>query len=341
MLDLECTRGFKLDSMKRTLGRSNIEVSALGMGCWAIGGPFWSGDQPLGWGEVDDTESIRAIHAALEHGVTFFDTADVYGAGHSEIVLGKALEKRREDVVIATKFGNQFDSITKQTTGSSASPEYIRSALDASLKRLGTSYIDLYQFHLGGNDLTEAALARDTLEELVATGKIRSYAWSTDDPTRAALFAEGTHCAAVQHTLNVLEDNSEMLELCQNLNLASINRGPLAMGLLTGKFSSGTSLQASDVRAKTPDWMVYFKDGVPNPEWLKKLESVREILTSGGRTLTQGALAWLWSRSSKTIPIPGFRTVKQVQENAKALEFGALSERQFLEVEKILRGIKY
>ena len=326
-----------LHSMKRILGRRNIEISALGMGCWAIGGPFWSGDQPLGWGEVDNNESTRAIHAALEMGVTFFDTADVYGAGHSEMVLSKALAGQREKVVIATKFGNQFDSTSKQITGSSATPEYIRFALDASLTRLQTTYIDLYQLHTGDLAIPDAVIARDTLEELVATGKIRAYAWSTDDPTRAALFAQGLHCAAVQHTLNVLEDNAEMLEVCQNLNLASINRGPLAMGLLTGKFSSGTSLQVSDVRAKSPDWMVYFKDGVPNPEWLAKLESVREILTSNGRTLAQGALAWLWSRSPKTIPIPGFRTVKQVEENAKALEFGALSEAQFLEVEKILR----
>jgi aryl-alcohol dehydrogenase-like predicted oxidoreductase len=322
--------------MKRTLGRSKIEISALGMGCWAIGGPFWAGDQPLGWGQVDDTESTRAIHAALEYGVTFFDTADVYGAGHSERMLGKALAGKREKVVIATKFGNQFDQSSKQVTGSSAVPEYIRAALDASLERLGTNYIDLYQFHLNGHDLTEAAVARDTLEELVTAGKIRTYAWSTDDPTRAAVFAEREHCTAVQHTQNVLEDNKEMLELCQDLNLASINRGPLAMGLLTGKFSGGSSLQSSDVRAKSPDWMVYFKDGVPNPEWLKKLESVREVLTSNGRTLTQGALAWIWARSPKTIPIPGFRTVKQVEENVKALEFGALTQAQFLEVERIL-----
>jgi aryl-alcohol dehydrogenase-like predicted oxidoreductase len=322
--------------MKRILGRSTIEVSALGMGCWAIGGPFWAGEQPLGWGEVDDAESTRAIHAALELGVTFFDTADVYGAGHSEIVLGKALAGKRDQVVIATKFGKQFDPVAKQITGSSAAPDYIRAALNASLERLGTNFIDLYQFHLNGHDLTEAAIARDVLEELVVTGKIRAYAWSTDDPTRAAVFAEGFHCTAVQHAQNVLEDNADMIALCEKSNLASINRGPLAMGLLTGKFSSGQHLQASDVRAQTPDWMVYFKDGVPNPEWLSKLESVREILTSGGRTLTQGALAWLWARSPNTIPIPGFRTVKQVEENARALEFGALKQTQFLEVEKIL-----
>ncbi len=328
--------GFKLRAVKRILGRSNIEVSALGMGCWAIGGPFWSGEQPLGWGEVSDDESTKAIHAALAHGVNFFDTADVYGAGHSETVLGKALAGKREQVVIATKFGIQFETHSKQITGASASPEYIRTALKASLERLNTEYIDLYQLHLGDHDLTEAAAARDTLEKLVVSGKIRAYAWSTNDPNRAALFAEGNHCAAVQHTENILEDNAQMLELCKSQKLASINRGPLAMGLLTGKFSNGANLQASDVRAKTPDWMVYFKDGVPNPEWLAKLESVREILCANGRSLTQGALAWLWARSPQTIPIPGFRTVKQVEENAKALEFGALSPTQFLEIEGIL-----
>ena len=95
--------------MKRVLGRSGIEVSALGMGCWAIGGPFWSGETPLGWGEVDDEESIRAVHTALDLGVNFFDTANVYGAGHSERVLGRALAGRRSDIVIATKFNALFD----------------------------------------------------------------------------------------------------------------------------------------------------------------------------------------------------------------------------------------
>jgi aryl-alcohol dehydrogenase-like predicted oxidoreductase len=90
----------------RTLGRSGIKVSALGMGCWAIGGPFWDGETPVGWGKVDDEESIRAVHRALELGVNFFDTADVYGAGHSERVLARALEGRRQEVVVATKFSN-------------------------------------------------------------------------------------------------------------------------------------------------------------------------------------------------------------------------------------------
>ena len=104
----------------RTLGRSGIEVSAVGMGCWAIGGPLWAGDNAVGWGKVDDEESIRAIHRAIELGVTFFDTADVYGAGHSERVLAGALGGKRDNVVIATKFGNIFNEDTKQITGSDA-----------------------------------------------------------------------------------------------------------------------------------------------------------------------------------------------------------------------------
>lgn len=136
--------------MKRTLGRSGIEVSALGMGCWAIGGLYWSGETPLGWGEIDDDESIRAIHASLDRGVNFFDTANVYGAGHSERVLGRVITGRRSRVVIATKFNAVFDETTRRMTGSDPSPEAIRKACEESLRRLNTEYIDLYQFHDNG-----------------------------------------------------------------------------------------------------------------------------------------------------------------------------------------------
>ena len=151
----------------RRIGRLGPEVSAIGMGCWAIGGPFWAGTQPLGWGEVDDKESIAAIHRALELGVTFFDTANIYGCGHSERVLGQALKEVRDRVVIATKFGNTFDEASRQKTGQDASPEGIRNACDASLRRLDTDHIDLYQFHLNDYDPIKAVGVRETLEDLV------------------------------------------------------------------------------------------------------------------------------------------------------------------------------
>jgi len=309
----------------------------MGLGCWAIGGPFWAGDDAVGWGKVDDDESIGAIHRALDLGVNFFDTADVYGTGHSERVLGHALAGRRDQVVIATKFGNTFDESTRQITGSDASPEYVRQACEASLQRLNTDYVDLYQFHLNDYDPDQAGAVRDVLEELVKEGKIRYYGWSTDFPDRARVFAEGPNCTTVQHQMNVLEDAGPMIALCEQLGLGSINRGPLAMGLLTGKYRADSKLASDDVRGdKSPAWMKYFEDGKPNPEWLKKLEAIREILTSGGRTLAQAALAWIWARSEQTIPIPGFRTVRQVEENCAAMQFGPLSAKQMREIDTLL-----
>jgi aryl-alcohol dehydrogenase-like predicted oxidoreductase len=307
------------------------------MGCWAIGGPFWSGETPIGWGEVDDEESIRAIHKALDLGVNLFDTANVYGAGHSERVLARAFDGRRSQVVIATKFNAVFDETTRQVTGSDTSPEGIRQACEDSLRRLNTEYIDLYQFHDNGYPADKAAPVRDTLEALVKEGKIRTYGWSTDFPERAQVFAQGPKCSAVQLQLNVLDDNPDMIALCEKENLAALNRGPLAMGLLTDKYTTKVKIAADDVRGeKSPEWMKYFKDGKPNPEWAAKRDAIREILTSKGRTLSQGALAWNWARSEKTLPIPGFRTVAQVQENAGAMQFGPLTTEQMNEINKLL-----
>ncbi len=323
--------------MTRALGRSGIQVSALGMGCWAIGGPFWNGAAPLGWGEVDDKQSVRAIHRARELGVTFFDTANVYGAGHSERVLARALKGSRGQIVIATKFNRVFDEATRQVTGSDCSPPAIRAACEASLRRLETDYIDLYQFHDGGYPADQAGPVRETLEELVRAGKIRAYGWSTDFADRARVFAEGPNCASIQLQLNVLDDNPEVIAVCERSRLAAINRGPLAMGLLTDAYAADTKPGADDVRGRrSPEWMKYFKDGRPNPEWLHKRDAIREILTAEGRTVAQGAIGWLWARSICTIPIPGFRTVKQVEDNAAALNRGALGAEQMLEIARIL-----
>jgi aryl-alcohol dehydrogenase-like predicted oxidoreductase len=312
------------------------ETPAIGMGCWAIGGPFWFGTQPLGWGEVDDKESVAAIHKALDLGINFFDTANIYGCGHSERVLGSALKGVREQVIIATKFGNTFDESTRQKIGQDASPKGIRKACDESLQRLGTTYIDLYQFHLNDYDPMEAAGVRETLEELVTAGKIRSYGWSTDFPERAKVFAEGKHNVAVQHELSVFFDAPEVLRFCEERGLASINRSPLAMGLLTGKFDEKSRLNTDDVRGIQPVWLRYFDKGQPKPEWLERLAAIRKILGSDGRTLTQGALAWIWARSPQTIPIPGFRTVKQVEENVAALRFGPLNGPAVQEIADLL-----
>jgi aryl-alcohol dehydrogenase-like predicted oxidoreductase len=328
--------------MRRTLGRSGIEVSGIGMGCWAIGGPFYRDGQPCGWGEVDDEESVRAVHRALDLGVDFFDTADVYGAGHSERVLARALAGRREQAVIATKWGNVFDEDTKQMTGRGEDPAYLREAVDASLRRLGTDYIDLYQLHLNDLALDKAAELLGTLEALVEEGKIRSYGWSTDFAERAESWGgAGERCTAIQHDFSLMYGTKpEVLEAAERHGLASINRGPLAMGLLTGKYKADTRIGADDVRGSTLPWMVLFKDGRPAPEYLAKLEAVRDVLTADGRTLAQGALGWLWAVSDATVPIPGCRTVAQVEENAGALERGPLTSGQVKEIEALLAVLR-
>ncbi len=324
------------EEFKRKLGRSRIEVSPLGLGCWAIGGPFFYAGMYDGWGDVDDAESIKAIHKALELGINFLDTADCYGVGHSEEVIGKALAGKRNSIVVATKFGNFGNEATKTLHGVDLTPDYIERACDASLKRLNTDYIDVYQLHEGNILISDVEPVCMTLDKLVKKGKIRTYGWSTDFIDGAKLFAERPNCSVIQHCLNIFEDAPQLVKFCENNGLASINRSPLAMGFLTGKFNAESLLPKDDVRGAGHSWIQYFKDGKPVPEFLDKLSSVKEILTSNGRTLVQGAIAWIWGKSGNTIPIPGFKTTKQVEENAKAMDFGPLSQAQMDEIDGIL-----
>lgn len=327
--------------MKRILGRSGIETSALGMGCWAIGGPWLINNSPAGWSEVDDNESLRAIEHALELGATFFDTAANYGAGHSERLLAKAFKGRRDKVVIATKFGYLVDEAAKMVKHYDATEEgsdvasRLRADVEASLGRLETDYIDVYQLHVWGLEIERALAVRDVLEELVKEGKIRTYGWSTDRLDAIQAFATSPNCGVIQQQLSVLDGNMELLALCEERNLASINRGPLGMGLLTGKFAPDSTFASDDVRHNA-QWHPGFKDGRPTQEWLDKLASIREVLTSGGRSLAQGALGWIWARSPLTFPIPGFKTVAQVDENCKAMQFGPLNPAQMQEIDTIL-----
>jgi aryl-alcohol dehydrogenase-like predicted oxidoreductase len=321
---------------QRMLGRGGIEVSALGLGCWAIGGPFLLDGRADGWGAVDDAKSIRAIHQAIDLGVTFFDTADVYGTGHSERVLGKAVAGRRDKLIVATKFGYTYDEERRAVSGTNTAPEYIRRACEASLRRLQTDYIDLYQLHVGDVQLDQTAEIWATLDQLKQEGLIRSYGWSTGDARRAGAFARGSHGTALQHPANVLMDAPEIFATCAEHNLASITNSPLAMGLLSGKFDNRSRLPADDVRGSGHGWVAYFAEGKPRQEYLDKLAAVREILTSEGRSLAQGALAWLWARSAQTIPIPGFKTVRQAAENAQAMHFGPLTPAQVQEIEALL-----
>ena len=322
--------------LKRTLGKSKLEVSALGMGCWAIGGP-WTWDQPgqepypAGWGDTDDEESIRAVHAVLEAGVNFFDTAANYGAGHSEVVLGLALKGKRDGVVIATKFGHIVNEEKKTVYGDNDQIlKNVRADVENSLRRLQTDYIDIYQLHAGDYDPKLAVELSSILEELVSAGKIRWYGWSTDVVDSAREFASGEHCTSIQFRLNAIYDNADMRKVCADFDLAGINKDPLNKGILTGKFSTNSRFPDNDIRSRAD-----FSD----PELAKRfklVDELRDIFTSNGRTMAQGALAYIWALDGRMVPIPGFKSVKQVQDNAGAMEFGPLTETQVKEIQSVV-----
>lgn len=326
-----------MNILQRKLGKSGIEVSPLGFGCWAVGGPFKLFGLPDGWGAVDDTESLRAIHSAIDLGVNFFDTADAYGTGHSEEVLGEAFKGIRSKIVIATKGGFVYDSGARELVGEDTSPEYIRTALEASLKRLKTDYVDLYQIHNGAMPEENIEPLFFELDKLVVDGKIRTYGWSTWGRENVQVFANKTKGTVIQSKANVFTYDQQVSDLCQSSQLAFINNAPLAMGILSGKFNENTRFSPDDVRGAAHEWTEYFENGKPKQNFLTKLESVKEILRSEGRTVAQGALAWLWAKSENNIPIPGFKTVKQAQENAKAMAFGPLSNVQMEQIEALLR----
>ena len=321
-------------------------IPRLGMGCWAIGGPFKRGDQEIGWGKVDDAVSIAAIRRAVDLGIRYFDTADVYGASHSEKVLAEALAGMDEEIFISTKFGNTFDATARRLTGTGDTPDYIRSAIDGSLRRLHKERLDLVFFHLRDHPMERSAPVFETLADLRAEGKIAAFGWSTDDVQRAEAFADMDGFVSVQHDMNLLHPSSaraptspasEMIRLVAAKNLVAVARQPLAMGLLTGGFRMNEQrFAADDLRADGPEWLSYFVNGRPNPNLLAKVEAVRELLSTDGRTVAQGALAWIWAKSPLVVPIPGFRNVRQVEENAGGLDKGPLSADVMAEIDRVM-----
>ncbi len=312
-------------------------IPRLGLGCWAIGGPMRTGDQPLGWGAVDDATSIAAIRRGVDLGIRYFDTADAYGAGHSEELLAQALDGTSEDIFISTKLGNTFNPATRELTGISDSPDYVRTAVEGSLRRLGRERLDLVFFHVNHHPVDRTAPVFAVLDELRQAGKVAAYGWSNDDVEGVAAFAGMDGFTAVQHDMNLFRPADEMSQFVVNKGLVAMARQPLAMGLLTGKFRMGErGFAANDIRAAGPEWLSYFIDGVPNPDLLRKVEAARDLLTSDGRTVAQGALAWIWARSPRVVPIPGFKTVAQVEDNVRALEYGPLAADAMAEIDRIL-----
>jgi len=303
---------------------AGTEVPRIGLGCWAIGGPFYGGGNPLGYGDVSEDEASATIEAAWNGGVRLFDTAAVYGAGLSERRVGAALANL-DGAVIVTKIGFHFDETSKEVTGQLETAEEVRPAVEACLSRLGRDTIDLVFLHLNTMEIDAARPVFEALEALQEEGLIRAHGWSTDFPDRAAAMTDLPGFQAVQHGVNVMADVPTITDQLVRDNIWALNRSPLAMGLLTGKYKVGDGVGENDVRANSFDWLAYFKDGIVQPEFVEMLEQVRALLQSDGRTMGQGALSWLLARSPRNIPIPGARSAAQAAENAGALEFPPLS----------------
>ena len=326
----------------RILGRSGIEVSAMGLGGLPIGGMFWRTDYdsvpwqtdrskpfPGGWGPVDDDESIRAIRAGLDLGISLIDTSSSYGCGHSERIIGKAIAGRRHDVVISTKFGNAIDEEKKIYIGHDVEPDSIRASCEGSLRRLSTDCIDVFLLHWSGYDGDPEPIV-EVLEGLLAAGKVRTYGWSNHQVELMERFTVHENFSAVEFPHSVFQRVPRMLALCEAQDIGALIRSPLGMGLLTGKFNAETTFPEDDIRR---GWNL--RKG-RMADILQAIDGIRDVLTSDGRTLAQGALAWIWAQSERAVPIPGFKTVAQVTENAKAMELGPLSEEQVGEIERLL-----
>ena len=307
-----------------------------GMGCWAIGGPFFAGESSLGWGKVDDAESVRAVHAAYDAGIRIFDTAAVYGAGHSEHILGQALANKSECLII-TKAGLAFDEQSKQVVGEDTNAANILPAIDASLRRLQRDTIDVLLLHLNELPIAQAEPLFAAMELAREQGKIRAYGWSTDYPGNVDAFATQAGFQAVEHAMNLFVDVPTIQKTIEEHDLTPLIRSPLAMGVLTGKYTQATRFPSDDNRSRDEAWKDYFVDCGVAPIYLQQLDSIKECLSVGGRSLAQGALGWLMAKSERNIPLPGARTAAQVIENAAALEFGPLPANAMAEIETLIQ----
>ncbi len=293
----------------RVFGRSGWRVNEIGLGCWEFGGAISLDGKPDGWSGVTDDESVATIGRAVELGVNFFDTADMYGWGRSEELLGKILRPHRDKVWIASKVGFWHDEAGKRTFNESK--DYIVGACEASLRRLQTDYIDLYQCHLWRTERWPEFLS--AFETLLKQGKIRAFGVSTNDFDMVQRFDERGSLAAVQANYNLLDRHVErdILPYCQSRGIAFIARGPLAMGKLTGKFTRDTRFDHDDIRNR---WVDGEARAVFNRD-LEVVDRLKPIAAKSGFSMSQLAIKFVLRHVEVSIVIPGAKNRMQLEQN--------------------------
>lgn len=302
----------RLNLETRPLGsRSGIDVTAAGIGLWAMGGH---------WGPIDDEHSLAAIESALDLGVTFYDTADVYGAGHSEELLGRAMKGRREKFVAASKIGwqqydgqknrSQYDTIEKLIAG-----------VETNLKRLGTDHLDLIQCHIGYEEANTQVFI-DGFRKMKQQGKVRAWGVSTGDLKHVKRFNEGGDCDALQIDYSILnrDPENEILPYCKSHGIGVIVRGPIAMGILADKFSGNEIFAGDDFRK------AWIEDPAQNAQFKADLATVARLRSIAGETgVAELALRFALTHEAITTVIPGARNAKQADRNTRSMAKGLLS----------------
>jgi aryl-alcohol dehydrogenase-like predicted oxidoreductase len=299
---------------QRALGGQGLSVSAVGLGCMGMSAYY---------GAFDDEESTATLQRALELGVTFFDTADLYGPFTNERLLGRALAGHRDEVVIATKFGNEIGPDGRRTGGVNGRPEYLRRSLEGSLDRLGVETIDLYYQHRVDPDVPPEETF-GALGELVAEGKVRYLGISEASPATIRRAHAAAPLSAVQTEYSLftrdVEDNG-VLATVRELGIGFVPYSPLGRGFLSGRIRSVDDFAEDDFRRTSPRFQ-----GENFAKNLEVLDRVVALAEAKGVTTTQLALAWVLAQGDDVVPIPGTRRIPNLEENVSALEVELTAE---------------
>jgi len=313
---------------KRKIGNSNLEVSALGLGCMRMS----FGDRP-----TDKQEMISFLHSAVDRGITFFDTAEVYGPFTNEELVGEALEPYRGQVVIATKFGWKHDPITGPSprVGQDSRPEQIKRVAEASLKRLRVEAIDLFYQHRPDPNVPMEDVA-GAVKDLIQQGKVRYFGLSEANAEQIRRAHAVQPVTALQSEYSIWWRNVEeaILPTCEELGIGFVPFSPLGRGYLTGKVDENTTFDSSDIRSRNPRF---------TPEAIRAnrvvVDLLERIAAQKGATPAQIALAWLLAQKPWIVPIPGSRKLERLEENIGAAAVELTSD-DLSEIEKAMSQIK-